>query len=107
MDILSARERLIAVLEAIVSRDLVSPGDVVVETGLPRYMVLAFFQCLEALGVVETVYSKGNHKLYTSRPIARKLLEALRSGTENPIMALFVQQASQQASVDDAVQATA
>ncbi len=86
---MQARTRLQKILEAIVSRDLVSPGDVVVETGLPRYLVLAAFQCLEALGLIAPVFSKGSYKLYTARPLARKLLEALRAGVEDPLLALI------------------
>ncbi len=70
---------MIRVLEALVSRDIVSPGDVVAETKLPRYMVLAFIQCLEALGVLEPVYVKGSHKVYAVTPEAKKLLEALKT----------------------------
>jgi sugar-specific transcriptional regulator TrmB len=77
------------VLEALVARDFVSPGDVVVETGLPRYMVLAYMQCLEALGVVEPVYVKGSHKLYTVTPLAEKLLKALKEGARRPIEAIL------------------
>jgi hypothetical protein len=83
-----ARERLSRILEAIVSRDLVSPGDVVVETGLPRYLVLAAFQCLEALGILEPVFSRGSYKLYTPRPLARKLLDALKAGVRDPLLAI-------------------
>ncbi len=82
-----ARERLAEILEAIVGREYVSPGDVVVETGLPRYLVLAAFQCLEALGLVEQVYSRGSYKVYTATLYARRLLEALRSGSEAPLLA--------------------
>jgi DNA-binding IclR family transcriptional regulator len=84
-----ARERLAKILEVVVSRELVSPGDVVVETGLPRYLVLAAFQCLEALGLVEPVFSKGSYKLYSPRPLARKLLEALHAGVQEPLLAIF------------------
>ena len=82
-----ARERLAEILEAVVAREYVSPGDVVVETGLPRYLVLAVFQCLEALGLVEQVYSRGSYKVYTATVYARRLLEALRSGAPSPLLA--------------------
>ncbi|ABM80375.1 hypothetical protein [Hyperthermus butylicus] len=85
---MDARSRLISILKVIVSRDVVSPGDVVVETKLPRYLVLAAFQCLEALGIVEPVFTKGSYKLYTARSHAKKLLEALLAGAEDPILAL-------------------
>ncbi|BEP17248.1 hypothetical protein PYJP_06000 [Pyrofollis japonicus] len=84
-----SRERLREILEAIVSKDLVSPGDVVVETGLPRYLVLAAFQCLEALGIVEPVFTKGSYKVYTSTIYAKKLLKALQAGEEKPVLALL------------------
>ena len=84
----ASRERLATILEAIVSRDVVSPGDVVVETGLPRYLVLAAFQCLEALGVIEPVFVKGSYKVYSATIYARKLLEALKAGAERPLFAI-------------------
>lgn len=82
------RERLREVLEAVTSREFVTPGDVVVATGLPRYLVLATFQCLEALGLVEQVYSKGSYKVYTATIYARRVLELLRSG-EGPVIPLL------------------
>lgn len=85
----SSRDRLRAVLEVLASREYVSPGDVVVATGLPRYLVLAMFQCLEALGLVEQVYSRGSYKVYTSTVYARKVLDILRSG-ESPVIPLLV-----------------
>lgn len=84
----ASRERLRAILEVIVSKDVVSPGDAVVETGLPRYLVLAAFQCLEALGVIEPVFVKGSYKVYSATIYARKLLEALKSGAERPLLAI-------------------
>jgi len=84
----NARARLKEILEVIVSKDLVSPGDAVVETGLPRYLVLAAFQCLEALGVVEPVFTKGSYKVYAGTVYAKKLLKAIESG-EKPILALI------------------
>jgi len=89
----TARERLKEVLEVIVSKELVSPGDAVVETGLPRYLVLAAFQCLEALGVIEPAFVKGSYKVYTPTIYAKKLLKALEAG-EKPIVALITEPAS-------------
>jgi len=86
----SSRDRLRAVLEVLASREYVSPGDVVVATGLPRYLVLAMFQCLEALGVVEQVYSRGSYKVYTGTVYARKILDILRSGSEAPVLSLLL-----------------
>ncbi len=85
----SSRERLKEILEVLVSQEFVSPGDVVVKTGLPRYLVLAAFQCLEALGLVEQVYSKGSYKVYTATIYARKVLELLRE-TNAPVIPLLV-----------------
>ena len=82
-----SRERLAEILEALAAREYVSPGDVVVRTGLPRYLVLAAFQCLEALGLVEQVYSRGSYKVYTITVYGRRVLEALRSGEEAPLLA--------------------
>lgn len=76
------------ILEAIAAADLVSPGDIVVKTGLPRYLILAAFQCLEALGLIEQVYVRGSYKVYTITMHGRKVLEALRAG-EPPLSALF------------------
>ncbi len=84
-----SRSRLKMILEAIVSKDIVAPSDVVIATRLPRYYVLAVIQCLEALGVVEQVYSKGSHKLYTATPLASRLLEALKQGSETPLLSLI------------------
>jgi len=83
--LLGCREKLVAILREIVSGRLVGPGDVVVRTGLPRYEVLGAFHVLEALGVIEAVYSRGNHKLYSPRPVAEKLLEVLEEGVSDPL----------------------
>ncbi|MET1128649.1 MAG: hypothetical protein ABWW70_04970 [Thermoproteota archaeon] len=80
----SARERLVSVLEAILRKNLASPGDVAAETGLPRYYVLSVFQCLEALGVIEPAYVRGSYKLYAPTSIASAMLRQLRElGTLN------------------------
>ena len=83
--LLGCRERVVAVLREIVSGGLVGPGDVVVRTGLPRYEVLGVFHVLEALGVVERVYSRGNYRLYSPRPVAVRLLEVLEEGVSDPL----------------------
>lgn len=56
---------------------VVTPGDVVAATGLPRYEVLATFHILEALNIVELVNSKGNYKVYRLSELGNKLLSAL------------------------------
>ncbi len=71
------REKLARILKVLVEKETVTPGDVVVETGLPRYEVLAAFHFLEALGVVRLIYWKGSYKIYASTRYARLLLEAL------------------------------
>ncbi|MET1102026.1 MAG: hypothetical protein ABWW69_06100 [Pyrodictiaceae archaeon] len=96
------RERLIVILDALTKKELVSPGDIASETGLPRYMVLAAFQCLEALGVIEMVYSKGNHKLYAARPVASELLKLLKEGVEAPALAIIRRQVEGEATANAA-----
>ncbi len=52
------------ILEALEKRGAANPGDIVSETGLPRYLVLAAFHVLHELGLIELIYSKGSHKVY-------------------------------------------
>ncbi|MCE4607264.1 MAG: hypothetical protein F7B59_08080 [Desulfurococcales archaeon] len=52
-----------------------APGDVVSETRLPRYLVLASFRCLEELGLIETFYSRGSYKLYVLTDKGQEILE--------------------------------
>ena len=94
-----ARARLIEILEAVTRSGYISPGDVVVATGLPRYLVLAAFQCLEALGIIEQVYSRGSYKVYTATMHARKLLDALKAGEPAPVLALLGSEEHQEAPV--------
>ncbi|AEM37893.1 hypothetical protein Pyrfu_0021 [Pyrolobus fumarii 1A] len=89
------REKLARILRVLVEKETVTPGDVVVETGLPRYEVLAAFHFLEALGVVRLVYWKGSYKIYTGTEYARLLLEALEA--ESPLEHLASMIASRQA----------
>ncbi len=56
---------------------MVTPGDVVSATGLPRYEVLATFHILEALNIVELVNSKGNYRVYKLSELGNKLLKVL------------------------------
>jgi alkylated DNA nucleotide flippase Atl1 len=72
------RERLRNIIKSMVGK-VVTPGDVVSLTGLPRYEVLATFHVLEALGVVELVNEKGNYKVYKLSSLGLRLLEALES----------------------------
>ncbi len=72
------RERLKSIIEAMVGK-VVTPGDVVASTGLPRYEVLATFHVLEALGLIELVNEKGNYRVYKVTGLGLKLLKALQS----------------------------
>ncbi|BFI74046.1 MULTISPECIES: hypothetical protein [Sulfurisphaera] len=69
------------VLEAI-KKGHVNPGEVVVYTGLPRYEVLALFHVLEDLKLIETIYSKGSHKVYKLTEKGNEILNALEKGLE-------------------------
>ncbi len=72
------RSRLKSIIEAMVGK-VVTPGDVVASTGLPRYEVLATFHVLEALGIIELVNEKGNYRVYKLSSLGLKLLRALDS----------------------------
>ncbi len=58
---------------------IASPSDIISATGLPRYEVLASFHILDALGLVEPVYTRGNYKLYRLSNEGSKVIEALSS----------------------------
>ncbi|MCD6084855.1 MAG: hypothetical protein J7J20_04865 [Desulfurococcales archaeon] len=75
------RSRLKRILESMVGR-VVTPGDVVALTGLPRYEVLATFHVLEALGVIEVINAKGNYRVYKLSHLGLELLNALQEGEE-------------------------
>lgn len=70
------KERLKKILEVMVGK-VVTPGDVVSLSGLPRYEVLATFHVLETLGIVEVINEKGNYKVYRLTELGFKLLKAL------------------------------
>ncbi len=70
------RRRLRLIINAMVGR-VVTPGDVVSLTGLPRYEVLATFHVLEALGVIEPLIEKGNYRVYRLTELGMRLLKAL------------------------------
>lgn len=72
------RERLKIMMESMVGR-VVTPGDVVAITGLPRYEVLATFHVLETLGIIELIHGKGNYRIYKLTGLGLKLLKALDS----------------------------
>lgn len=67
------------ILEAIKDGAL-NPGEVVVKTKLPRYEILAAFHILEELGLIETIYSKGSHKVYRLTSKGEEILEGLEKG---------------------------
>lgn len=71
-----SKERLKKILEVMVGR-VVTPGDVVTLSGLPRYEVLATFHVLEALNMIEVINEKGNYKVYKITDLGLKLLKAL------------------------------
>ena len=73
---MDSKEILRRILEAMIEGP-VSPSDVVTRTRLPRYMVLASFHILEALGYVELLYSRGTYKVYVLSSKGRELLEEL------------------------------
>lgn len=75
-DLNESRERLKKILEVMVGR-IVTPGDVVTLSGLPRYEVLATIHVLEALNMVEVINEKGNYKVYKVTDLGLKLLKAL------------------------------
>ncbi|MCS7108060.1 MAG: hypothetical protein RMH77_06355 [Sulfolobales archaeon] len=75
------RLRLKHILSSMKDR-VVTPGDVVAATGLPRYEVLATFHILEALSLVELVNSKGNYRVYRLSGLGYKLLNALEKEEE-------------------------
>lgn len=70
------KERLKKILEVMVGK-VVTPGDVVTLSGLPRYEVLATFHVLEALNMIEVINEKGNYKVYKITDLGLKLLKAL------------------------------
>jgi len=72
------RDRLRDIIKSMVGK-VVTPGDVVSYTGLPRYEVLATFHVLEALGIVEVINEKGNYRIYKLTSLGLKLLRALES----------------------------
>ncbi len=83
------RLRLKNILSSMKDR-LVTPGDVVSLTGLPRYEVLATFHILEALNIVELVNSKGNYRVYRLSELGYKLLKAIEKGDELSIKSVLV-----------------
>ncbi len=72
------RKRLKLIIGAMAGR-VVTPGDVVSLTGLPRYEVLATFHVLEALGIIEPLIEKGNYRVYRLTKLGMRLLRALEA----------------------------
>ncbi|MCE4617524.1 MAG: transcriptional regulator [Desulfurococcales archaeon] len=52
-----------------------APGDVVAETRLPRYLVLASMKCLEELGLIEPLYARGSYKIYVTTALGEIVLK--------------------------------
>ncbi len=88
------RSRLKVILEAMVGR-VVTPGDVVNLTKLPRYEVLATFHVLEALNIIEVVNAKGNYRVYKLTDLGLKLLRALQK-FENVVIDVKTEVASEE-----------
>lgn len=66
-------ERILEVLE---EKGTLAPGDLVSITGEPRYRVLAAFHCLEELGLIAKVYSRGTYKIYQITSLGRMILRS-------------------------------
>jgi len=75
------RLRLKKILESMAGK-VVTPGDVVTLTGLPRYEVLATIHVLEALNFVELINEKGNFRIYKLTNAGLKLLRVLEEMSE-------------------------
>lgn len=75
---------ILRILESLEEAGVAGPGDLVSQTGLPRYKVLAVVKCLEELGLVEAVYSKGSYRLYRLSRLGARLLEEARAGVAVP-----------------------
>ncbi len=75
------RLRLKKILESMAGR-VVTPGDIVALTGLPRYEVLATIHVLEALNFVELINEKGNFRVYKLTNAGLKLLKVLEEMSE-------------------------
>jgi len=82
---MSSKEKLGSILSALKDR-IASPSDVISATGFPRYEVLAAFHILEALGLIEVVYVRGNYRLYRLSKEGEKILSALLNGTKFTIV---------------------
>ena len=75
---------VLRILESLEEAGVAGPGDLVAATGLPRYKVLAAVKCLEELGLVEPIYSKGSYRVYRLSRLGARLLEEARSGVSLP-----------------------
>ncbi len=70
---------LLEILEHLDTAGPSTPGDTVAAVGAPRYRVLAAFHCLEEMGLVVPLYSKGTYKIYQISELGRILLRAAAS----------------------------
>lgn len=76
---MNPREKLLKILLSLRNR-IASPSDIIAGTGLPRYEVLAAFHILDALGLVELVYVRGNYRLYRLTNEGKKIVDVLNNG---------------------------
>jgi predicted ArsR family transcriptional regulator len=76
------------IMEVLSEEGPLTPGDVVVRLGAPRYRVLAAFHCLEELGLAAPIYSRGSTRIYTLTTTGRA---ALKIASEEGGLASVVQ----------------
>jgi DNA-binding transcriptional ArsR family regulator len=81
---------ILEVLEALDKAGVASPGDVVVATGKPRYLILSALKLLEELGFVEPIYSRGTHKIYRVSRLGYLLMELGIEGLRKAIEAELI-----------------
>lgn len=81
---MESKKLLIKLLDVIATGP-VSPSDVVTKTGLPRYIVLASFHILEALGIVKLIYGRGTYKVYVLSEVGMQVLNNLKKDNDEPV----------------------
>jgi predicted ArsR family transcriptional regulator len=84
---------LTEILEVLESKGPQGPGDVVAALNTPRYKVLAAFHCLEELGLIVPLYSKGTYKIFQISETGRQVLKLAKEegGLASAIEDLIVQ----------------
>lgn len=78
---------ILSILEALKEAGIAGPGDIVIATGKPRYLVLSTLKILEELGFVEAVYSRGTHRIYRVSALGLLVLEAGLKGLRDAVEA--------------------